>query len=289
MTKANDPIDYRSYDAYESEGSVPPRNRGAMVRRNDNTNTVAYPAAANGMADRNGPATNGTKSENNGDDDSDDESSVMSSSEDEHQEEKKKRDKLITGGIATIATLNAAANVYNSMKMREARSKQLADGQITKDEAKRQRYKHHLQDAAAIGVSAICVKGAYAKWQQTTEKHREHRDHKKERQERSEKRLRLEAQRRMRSGSEENALSYANGDSVQHQRPAYHRAYSRSLDDVRPDYNPQYPQYPQYSPYQQQYPKYQRDYGRRRHHQQQGYGDYQGYDADPGIAGDGGE
>jgi hypothetical protein len=239
------------------------------------------------MADRNGPATNGTKSENNRDDNSDDTESVMSSSEDEHQEEKKKRDKLITGGIATIATLNAAANVYNSMKMREARAKQLAEGHITKDEAKRQRYKHHLQDAAAIGVSAICVKGAYAKWQQTTEKHREHRDHKKERQERSEKRLRLEARRRMRSGSEENALAYANGDAVQPQRPAYNRAYSRSLDDVRATYTPQYTQYQQY-PQSPQYPRYQRDYGRRRHHQKQAYGDYHGYDADPGVVGDGG-
>lgn len=251
-----------------------------MVKRNGNEAVAPY-NGSNGQ--------NGTRSENDRDDDSDS-SSVMDSEEDEHQMKKKKREEMISGGLAAIATLNAAANVYGSMKMREARNKALADGTMTKEEAKKQRFKLHLQDAAAIGVSVLACKGAYAKWQAAADKHRGKKSHRSEREERRDKRMRKGVSRQNRSSSreaaarmgrpapgyEEMAQQYANADSGP-VRPAYNRAYSRSLDDVRAG--------------NYRYPDYGRSYGRRKNNKYvnpDAPDYYDGYDGDGAGAGDAG-
>ena len=213
---------------------MPPVNRNAQSPKS------AKSAASGGYRAR---SRGGGRDSSSGDDD-DSSSSVIDSEEDKRIERKKRRGEMITGGIAAVATLHAAANVYGSMQARVLREKQLADGTITKEQAKRQRYKHHMQDAASIGLAALSIKGASGKWQGAHAKHTEVKSHRQERKERHQKRLEKGVSRSNRSDSRGPSNgrglpapdSYGNaggyGAGAVSTRPGYNRGYSRSLNDL---------------------------------------------------------
>lgn len=90
-----------------------------------------------------------------------------------------KRKGLITAGLATVATIHAAHNVYQSVEKREARRKAVKEGDITKEQATRMKNKNRMQDAASLGIAALGIKGAYSEWKEM----KEHRGEMQERQE----------------------------------------------------------------------------------------------------------
>lgn len=108
-----------------------------------------------------------------GDPDTDSDSDLGSSSDDEKQSKQGRKKLLISGGLATVATIHAAHSVYQSMEKREARRKALKEGDISPEQAKREKNKNRLQDAASIGIAALGLKGAYSEWHEMTEAQKE--------------------------------------------------------------------------------------------------------------------
>ncbi|MCJ1468815.1 Serine/arginine repetitive matrix protein 2 [Pseudocyphellaria aurata] len=127
-------------------------------------------------------------------------SSVCSSSEDERRIKKMKGKEYLTAGLAAVATIHAAAGLYSSMEARDKRHEEVMKGEMTAEDARRKRNKARLQDAAAIGIAALGIKGAYSEWQEVQESRHEVVEQKSEREKRHEKRLKKaeKAARRMR-------------------------------------------------------------------------------------------
>jgi hypothetical protein len=124
-------------------------------------------------------------------------STLPSSSEDERQIKKMKGKEYLSAGLAAIATIHAARGVISSLEARDKRHQELLQGEITPEEARRKRNKLRLQDAAAIGIAALGIKGAYSEWQDVQETRKEVKRQDEERKKRHEKRLRrLERQAR---------------------------------------------------------------------------------------------
>ena len=98
------------------------------------------------------------------------ESSDDSSTTDMENKRKHMRGKeLLTAGLATIATIHAAHGVYSSMEAHEKRHKLVAEGEITPEEARKKQTKAWVQDAAAVGIAALGIKGAFSEWKEMKE------------------------------------------------------------------------------------------------------------------------
>ncbi|KAI9761426.1 MAG: hypothetical protein M4579_001076 [Chaenotheca gracillima] len=92
-----------------------------------------------------------------------------SGSEFELEEEEKNRRKMkgkeiLTAGLATVATIHAGHGIYQSMEARDARTKAVLEGKMTQEESKTLARKGYFQDAAAVGLAALGVKGAMSEW-----------------------------------------------------------------------------------------------------------------------------
>ena len=132
-------------------------------------------------------------------------SDVCSSSEDERRTRKMRGKEYLSAGLAAVATIHAAHGVYSSMEARDKRHLELAKGEISPETARKQRNKTRLQDAAAIGIAALGIKGAYSEWQEVQESRNELTALQKEKAERHEKRLKKAekyAQRESQRGSQ---------------------------------------------------------------------------------------
>ena len=88
-----------------------------------------------------------------------------SSSEDEKERKKLGKKQLITAGLASVATINAANKVYQSISMRQVRAKKLAGGELSPNEARKEKHKALRQNVASIGIAALGVKSAYKEWE----------------------------------------------------------------------------------------------------------------------------
>lgn len=105
--------------------------------------------------------------------DSESDSDLGDTSDEREKEKKMKRDMLLTSGLATVATVHAAHKVYGSLNKRKERMAQLEDGEITAEEARKERIKANTIDAASIGLAALGIKGAYGEWKEANEKRKE--------------------------------------------------------------------------------------------------------------------
>lgn len=92
-----------------------------------------------------------------------------SSSEEERERKKMGHKQLITAGLASVATIHAAQSVYKSVERRQERKKEVAKGEMSPQEARKRKNKARLQDAAAIGIAALGIKGAYSEWKEMKE------------------------------------------------------------------------------------------------------------------------
>ncbi|KAJ5589158.1 hypothetical protein N7537_011836 [Penicillium hordei] len=104
---------------------------------------------------------------------SESDSDLGSSSDEKKQRKKLQRDMLITGGLASVATIHAAHGLYGSMEKRKERMQQLKEGEITPEEARKRRMKANTKDAVSIGLAALGIKGAYGEWKEVMEKRKE--------------------------------------------------------------------------------------------------------------------
>lgn len=96
-------------------------------------------------------------------------SELGSSSGDEKARKKMKGKQLLTAGLATVATIHAAHNVYASMEKRQARHKAVQEGEMSPEEAKKLKTKATMQDVASIGIAALGIKGAISEWKEMQE------------------------------------------------------------------------------------------------------------------------
>ena len=96
----------------------------------------------------------------------------------------------LTAGLAAVATIHAAHGVYASMEARDKRHMEVLKGEISPEEARKKKNKARIQDAAAIGIAALGIKGAYSEWQEVQEHRHELSEQNQQRKERHEKRVR---------------------------------------------------------------------------------------------------
>ncbi|KAH6678414.1 hypothetical protein B0J14DRAFT_473464 [Halenospora varia] len=120
---------------------------------------------------------------------SDSESSLGSSSGDEKRIRKMKGKQLITAGLATVATIHAAHNIYQSMEKRDARHRAVQEGEMTPEEARKLKAKSTLQDAASVGIAALGIKGAISEIKEANEMRHECREFREKKEERHKKRI----------------------------------------------------------------------------------------------------
>lgn len=106
----------------------------------------------------------------NGDPETDSDSDLGSSSDDKRARKKARATQLVTAGLASIATIHAANSVYKSMEARDERHKALFQGDITEQQAQKEKNKARLQDAASVGIAALGIKGAMSEWKEMKEK-----------------------------------------------------------------------------------------------------------------------
>ena len=170
--------DDRTHDRYKPAGYIgngrdhsPQSGTGNQVARRDNRSAVS----------RNKRSSSKSSSSNE---------DICSSSEDERRTRKMKGKEWLTAGLAAVATIHAAHGVYSSMEARDKRHLEVLKGEMSPEEARKKKNKARLQDAAAIGIAALGIKGAYSEWQEVQESRGEMAELQKERAERHEKRMR---------------------------------------------------------------------------------------------------
>ncbi|KAK9418532.1 putative DUF3824 domain-containing protein [Seiridium unicorne] len=116
-------------------------------------------------------------------------SDLGDSDEDEKRAKKMKGKQLITAGLATVATIHAAHNVYSSMEKRNARHKAVKQGRLDPREAKKLKSKALMQDAASIGIAAMGIKGAISEMKEAREITHECKEWEEEKRKRHERRM----------------------------------------------------------------------------------------------------
>ena len=174
-------------------------NNSQVARRNNRTEVSSQ---------RNG-SRSGKKDNKGGSNSSESSSEVCSSSEDERRTKKMKGKEYLTGALAAVATIHAAHSVYSSMEARDKRHKEVEEGKMTAEDARKKKNKARLQDAAAIGIAALGIKSAYSEWQEVQENRQELAEAQEERKKNHEKRVRkLEKYGSLKPGDKEKEKAY---------------------------------------------------------------------------------
>lgn len=155
---------------------------------------------------------------------SESDSDLGDSSDDKKQRKKLKRDMLVTGGLASVATIHAAHGLYGSMEKRKQRMQMLKEGEITPEEARKRRMKANTMDAVNIGLAALGIKGAYDEWKGVVEKSKENNHFQEECAYRSVK-------RQLRRARSQGAPSHRWPDEIE---------YAPSTNESRLDHTPVY-------------------------------------------------
>jgi len=167
--------DRRDDDYYDSEGSVPPRSR---VRAK----------STSGRSRRRRSSSSSS-------------SSLASSTEEEKNCRKLQRKKWITAALASVATVHAASKVYTSIEAHDKRQEKVREGTLSPEDAHKQQRASRWQDAAAIGIAALGIKGAVSEWNEVSEEHSRHKELLSQREDHHKRRLERERRRRAREHS----------------------------------------------------------------------------------------
>ncbi|KAI9825510.1 MAG: hypothetical protein M1826_007006 [Phylliscum demangeonii] len=101
------------------------------------------------------------------------ESSEFSLSEEEKSHRKLKGKEYLTAALATVATVNAANELYESVEKGKKRREALREGKISPEEAKQWKRKGLMKDAAALGLAGLTVKGTVDAWKGMKEQRNE--------------------------------------------------------------------------------------------------------------------
>ncbi|KIW98813.1 uncharacterized protein Z519_00476 [Cladophialophora bantiana CBS 173.52] len=158
---------------YDSEGSVPPRSR---VRAK----------SSSGRSRRRRSSSSSSSS------------SLLSSTEEEKNIRKMQRKKWLTAALASVATIHAASKVYSSIESHDKRMEKVREGKMSPEEAHKQQRASRWQDAAAIGIAALGLKGAVSEWNELSEEHNHHKELLSLKEEHHKKRMERERRKRAR-------------------------------------------------------------------------------------------
>ncbi len=134
-------------------------------------------------------------------------------SDDERKARKMKGKQILTTALAGVATVHAAHGVYESIEKRAVRQKAVKEGRLSAEEASKLKKKAMLQDAAAIGLAALGVKGAIHEMKEAKHMSKEVKEFKAEIARRRERRL--ETRKRLsqsQSGERRRADSWSTSD-----------------------------------------------------------------------------
>ncbi|KAK0633379.1 hypothetical protein B0T14DRAFT_416869 [Immersiella caudata] len=136
------------------------------------------------------------------------------SDEDERRAKKMRGKQILTTGLASVATIHAAASVYQSMEKRKKRQKAVKEGRLSPEEAKKLKSKAILQDAASVGIAALGIKSAIAEMKEAHELRQEVREWNEEKEMRKERRrdkLRRKLSQKLRGSSSSSSSSDEGG------------------------------------------------------------------------------
>lgn len=100
-------------------------------------------------------------------------SDAEDSIDDSKKLKKLNKETLWATGIAAAATIHAAHSLTENMEKHKERSKQLKEGEISKDQARHRRRKNQLSDVASVGVAALSIQSAVQDWRHFDAKRRE--------------------------------------------------------------------------------------------------------------------
>ena len=156
----------------DSEGSVPPRSRVSRRGRGKSTGGRSKRSSSNSSSD------------------------LGSSTDDLKKERHVKHMKYVTGALAAVATIHAGAKVYSSIEAHDKRIQQVQAGELSPEESRKKRNTSRWQDAAAIGIAALGIKGALGEWNEVQEKTKEHKEAMERHRERHQRRLERERRSR---------------------------------------------------------------------------------------------
>jgi hypothetical protein len=92
------------------------------------------------------------------------ESAAMTAAELENIHNKTRQKELMTVAFGSIATASAARGIYNTYSAARTRHRLAQEGKLNSEEARKAKRKILLQDAAAVGISALSLKSAYGEW-----------------------------------------------------------------------------------------------------------------------------
>ncbi|KAL4914158.1 hypothetical protein BDW62DRAFT_148405 [Aspergillus aurantiobrunneus] len=95
------------------------------------------------------------------------------STDDRKKLKKLNRETFWATSLAAATTIHAAHTLNENMEKHKERTKQLKEGEITRDEARRRRRKNQLSDLASIGVAALSIHTAVSEWKNFDSKRRE--------------------------------------------------------------------------------------------------------------------
>ena len=165
-----------------------------------------YQGSAGRLRGGGGEGGDGVKSDAS---DSDSDTSDISSSEEERRTKKMRGKEWITAGLASVATIHAAHSVYQSVENRKKRRKEVAEGKISPEEARKKKNKARLQDAASVGIAALGIKGAVSEWKEMNEQRNEIREFSHKCEERHQRKLLKSQENSTYGGSNDN---YRNSD-----------------------------------------------------------------------------
>ncbi|KAK2073117.1 hypothetical protein P8C59_007423 [Phyllachora maydis] len=168
-----DDDDYDDYDAHSRRGGRDDYDDDRSVR--------------GGGRDREGDRSRNKAGGSKRGDASD--SDLGNSDEDEKRAKKMRGKQILTSGLAAVATIHAAHNVYQSMEKRHARHKAVKEGRLSPEEAKKLKTKALLQDAASVGIAALGIKGAVSEMKEAREVSHECKEWQEKRAERHQRRL----------------------------------------------------------------------------------------------------
>ncbi|KAL4930188.1 uncharacterized protein BDV17DRAFT_290166 [Aspergillus undulatus] len=100
-------------------------------------------------------------------------SDANDSTDDLKKLKKANRETIWATTLAAAASVHAAHSLTENMEQHKERSKKIIEGEISPEEARRQKRKNQFSDAASLGVAALSIKSAAAEWQHFNEKRHE--------------------------------------------------------------------------------------------------------------------
>ncbi|KAI4146442.1 MAG: hypothetical protein L6R39_003461 [Caloplaca ligustica] len=118
-------------------------------------------------------------------DNSDSDTDSIVSSDEEREISKARKKTLLAACLATVTTVAAGNNLYQSAKAHAAREKQLKNGELSEPDAQALKKTGRKLDLVSLGVAAVCLNNVKNGWKTMESQQQEARNmgdkHKKER------------------------------------------------------------------------------------------------------------